>query len=109
MANQNPVEDLFETYRLMFPDKVVIPLMFAHPRYAEDINTVNQYILDGSQEGKAYGLLLSKPEWTPTRFEDALLSGDYKGAKVYLNFSPAYIPRKEIRIYDFLPPRTWRC
>ncbi|MDI9605350.1 MAG: amidohydrolase family protein [Bacteroidota bacterium] len=104
VANQNPVEDLFETYRLMFPDKVVIPLMFAHPRYAEDINTVNQYILDGSQEGKAYGLLLSKPEWTPTRFEDALLSGDYKGAKFYLNFSPAYIPRKEIRIYDFLPP-----
>ncbi len=104
VANQNTVGDLFETYRLMFPDKMVIPLMFPSPMHAKDIDAVNQYILDASKEGKSYGLMLSKPEWNPTRFEDALLSGDYKGAKVYLNFSPVYIPRNEIRIYDFLPP-----
>ena len=30
--------------------------------------------------------------------------GKFIGAKVYLNLSPAYIPQKEIRVFDFLPP-----
>ena len=103
VAHQNPIEDLFETYRLMFPDKTVIPLMFGSPRYADDIDAVNNYINDHSQEDKAYGLILSKPEWSAALFEEKLLSGDFKGAKVYLNFAPSYIPRNEIRIFDFLP------
>lgn len=103
VAHQNPIEDLFETYQLMFPDKTVIPLMFGSPRYADDIDSVNNYINDHSQEGKSYGLILSKPEWSAALFEEKLLSGDFKGAKVYLNFAPSYIPGDEIRIFDFLP------
>jgi len=30
--------------------------------------------------------------------------GKFLGAKVYLNLAAPYIPEKEIRIFDFLPP-----
>jgi len=33
-----------------------------------------------------------------------VLEGGFCGLKVYLNLAPEYIPRREIRIFDFLPP-----
>lgn len=103
VADENPVEDLFETYRLMFPGKKVIPLMFPYPMDLKDLRLANNYILDCIDEGKSYGLILSQPEWSMETFEKELKKGDYKGAKVYLNFAPAHIPKNEICIFDFLP------
>ncbi len=103
VASENPVEHLFETYNLMFPGKKVIPLMFPYPIGLKDIRAANSYILDCVEEGKAYGLVLSHPEWGMDIFEKELKKGNYKGAKVYLNFAPAHIPKNEICIFDFLP------
>lgn len=103
VATENPVEDLFETYHLMFPGKTVIPLMFPYPMDLKDIKAANKYILDCIEEEKTYGLILAQPEWSMEVFEEELMKGDYKGAKVYLNFAPSNIPKNEICIFDFLP------
>ena len=103
VAEENSFEDIFETYELLFPGKTVIPLMFPFPVKIKDINVSNQYILDCIHENKSYGLILANPEWDADVFERKLRMGDFKGAKVYLNFAPAHIPQNEICIFDFLP------
>ncbi|MCK9410778.1 MAG: amidohydrolase [Prolixibacteraceae bacterium] len=103
VAEDNSFEDILETYELMFPGKTVIPLMFPFPIKIKNINVSNQYILDCIGEQKYYGLILADPEWDADVFERKIRMGDFKGAKVYLNFAPAYIPLNEICIFDFLP------
>ena len=103
VAEDNSFKDILETYELMFPGKTVIPLMFPFPIKIKDIDVSNQYILDCIGENKSYGLILANPEWDAYVFERKIRQGDFKGAKVYLNFAPAHIPQNEICIFDFLP------
>jgi hypothetical protein len=103
VAKENPVEDLFETYHLMFPGKTVIPLIFTNPLKLKNLDEANDSIRKCCLNNQVYGLILATPEWSSDEFERKLLAGNFHGAKVYLNFAPFYIPGKEIRIFDFLP------
>lgn len=102
VASSNSIEDLHESYRLLFPGKKVLAAAFTHPDY--DLPSGNAYIARCAEDGKLFGLLMSRPEWSREVFERQLCGRPYCGAKVYLNFAPEYIPRSEIRIFDFLPP-----
>src|SRR5512146_3054622 len=45
VAEQNPVEDLIETYRLLFPGKTVKPLMFSFVEaHEDDFAGANAYV-----------------------------------------------------------------
>ncbi len=103
VARSNSMEDLLETYRLMFPDKRVTPLIFGYPHRDYDIERGNTYIKACSGKYRVLSLMLSLPEWDGEEVKQRLLRGGYAGCKVYLNFAPPYIPGNEIRIYDFLP------
>jgi uncharacterized protein len=103
VAKENPIEDLFETYHLMFPGKKVVPLIFTYPMKLKDIDEANNLIRDICSTNQAYGLILATPVWSSVELERKLLDGKFHGVKVYLNFAPAYITGKEIRIFDFLP------
>lgn len=100
----NPVEDLRETYHLMFPDKVVIPLIFGFAlEYGDDIEGMNAYV---SECGQKYGYpacIFADPRWSSTEFEEKVKGGGFLGAKVYLTMADSYIPEKEMRIFDYLP------
>ena len=103
VAKDNSMEDLAETYKLMFPDKKVTPLCFSFPSKEADLKAENDYV---SRTAKEYGypaLCLSPPEWSAKELERQVSSGGFLGIKVYLNLSPDYIPAPEIRIFDFLP------
>jgi predicted TIM-barrel fold metal-dependent hydrolase len=63
----------------------------------------NKYIHHCAKEGKIYAFLFSRPDWSAQEFEQKLTEQDFYGAKVYLNFAPEYVPKSEIRIFDFLP------
>ncbi len=104
VAKENSVEDLIETYRLMFPDKQVTPLMFSSLKTGDDFDGLNDYIRESSQKHHFPALLYAKPEWSDKEMEKRVIEGGFLGLKVYLNLAPAYIPRAEIRIFDFLPP-----
>jgi len=104
VAKDNAIEDLFEAYRLMFPGKDIVPLIFSQVSLAYDIAAGNQYVSECAQRYNLPSLMVTKPRQSAAEFEEGIERGGFLGCKVYLNFSESYIPEKEIRIYDFLPP-----
>ena len=103
VAEENPIEDLLETYRLMFPGKKVDPVIFGSPSVDMDLERSNAYIAQCAARHGLHRLLLTTPVWDGEAFRNKLREGGFKGAKVYLEFAPAYIPKNEIRIFDFAP------
>jgi predicted TIM-barrel fold metal-dependent hydrolase len=103
VAKECSVEDLAESYRLMFPGKGVTPLMFSNLGAADDPDRMNDYVRDSSKRYGYPALLFARPEWPGEEVERRIVAGGFLGVKVYLNLAPGYIPRTEIRIFDFLP------
>lgn len=103
VARDNPIEDLVGTYRLMFPDKQVTPLIFSSLRLYDDFEAGNDYIRKCSGEWHFPSLLFARPDWTAQEFKQRMIDGGFLGCKTYLTLSPSYLPEKEIRIFDFLP------
>ena len=103
VAKDNSITDLVATYRLMFPDKKVTPLIFGSLEMEDDFDKANRYIRESAEKFNFPSLIFAKPDWDSLEFEQKILEGGFLGCKVYLSMSPAYIPEKEIRIFDFLP------
>jgi len=104
VAKDNSVEDLIEGYRLLFPGKTVVPLMFSSLHEGDDMVAANDYVSASAAAHQFPALIYAHPTWTGKDLEKRIRRGRFLGAKVYLNLSPAYLPEKEIRIFDFLPP-----
>ena len=100
VAKDNSIEDLEESFRLMFPDKECKALMFTSER-ASRAN--NDYVAAASKKTGWPALYYSHPEESADQIEERIREGHFLGLKSYLNLSPEYIPEKEIRIYDFFP------
>lgn len=104
VAAENSVEDLNETNRLLFPDNRVVSVLYGYPMVTIDRVRNNAYVAQKSVEYGLSALYLSHPSQTPEELEREVLANPvFKGLKVYLQYSPSYIPAGEIRIYDFLP------
>ncbi|HHT65848.1 MAG TPA: amidohydrolase family protein [Clostridiales bacterium] len=103
VANANPIDDLDETARLMFPGKTYVPLMFGMPSEGGDMAKGNAYVSACSASRGYPALMLVRPDMTAAEVESGILEGGFSGIKVYLNLAPQYIPVNEIRIFDFLP------
>ena len=103
-AKENPIEDHIETYRLMFPGKKVTPLIFSNVKPSDNLDEMNGYISSSAAKHRYPGLIYSHPSWGGADLEKRIINGGFSGIKSYLNLAPAYLPRTEIRIYDFFPP-----
>ncbi|MBZ5562801.1 MAG: amidohydrolase [Acidobacteriia bacterium] len=104
VAVDNSIEDLMETYRLMFPDKKVTPLIFGNTAsFGDDLDGGNEYIRECAQKYRVPSLIFADPRWTEAEFEEKVSSGHFLGAKVYLSLSDPRIREEDIQIYDFLP------
>ncbi len=104
VAEQNPVEDLIETYDLLFPCKSVRPLMFSFVEsHEDDFEAANTSVSRAAREHGFAALVFASPQWSAEELEQEILRGGFLGAKVYLTLSPAEIPVDQIRIFDFLP------
>jgi len=103
VAADNSVEDLQETYRLLFPGKEVVPLLFSNPRSLEDLGPQNDYVRDSARKTGYPALYWSVPSQSADEVEAQLRAGGYLGIKGFQTFSAGYIPAKEIRIFDFFP------
>ncbi len=104
VALDNSVEDLKETYRLMFPDKEVSPLMFSLIGEHDDERLLNDYVSEAAKKNSFPALIWALPRWSGEELYYRLKAGSFLGLKVYLDSAPWYIPRNEIRIFDYLPP-----
>ena len=104
VAEQGPIEELIETYRLLFPGKSVKPLIFSFVEsHEDDFEAANAYVSRAASEHGFAALVFASPQWSAQRLEQEIRSGGFIGAKVYLTLSPGHIPVDEIRIFDFLP------
>lgn len=102
VAAQNPIEDLNETYSLLFPGKKVTPLMFSSlADRADDFDAANAYVSGAAIRFNYPCLLFARPDWNAETLVQKLSSGPFKGIKVYLSLSDPGI--SDITIYDFLP------
>lgn len=99
VAKEDSIEDLQETYRLMFPGKEVKALMFT----SKVTEANNQYVAECSRRSGFPALYYSHPEQSADEVEQKIREGGFLGLKSYLALSPKYIPEKEIRIFDFFP------
>ena len=104
VAETNPIKDLVETYRLMFPDQQVTPLIFSGVQPVDRIDDLNAYTREAAEKADIPSLLYVHPAMKPELLERRLTSEGRQGIKVYLNNSPSYLPPDEIRIFDFLTP-----
>ncbi len=100
VALDDSIEDLQETYRLMFPGKDVRAMMFAGTGCTEE---GNRYVSRCSKESGFPALYFSHPEQSAEELEEKIRAGGFLGIKSYLDLSPKYLPVAEIRIFDFFP------
>ena len=104
VALHKSIEDLEETYRLLFPGKRVIPQFFSSLATDDDVDAANVYVSECAISHHYPALLFAAPQWSGTEFEHHVLAGHFVGAKVYMTMADAYIPIREMRIFDYLPP-----
>jgi predicted TIM-barrel fold metal-dependent hydrolase len=104
VAEDGPIEELVEGYQLMLPGKSVTPLMFSSVFEGDDMQAMNEYVSRCAAKTGFPALIFAHPTWSGADLEKGIKKGKFLGAKVYLNLAPSYIPQKEIRIFDFLPP-----
>ena len=100
VAKTYSVEDLQETYRLLFPEQQVTTLCFSNNGHSE---AVNNYVSESVKKAGYYGLYYSHPTQSPDELEKKVREGGFLGLKSYLDLAPKYIPGNEIRIFDFFP------
>ena len=103
VAEDNSVEDLIETYRLMFPGKQVSALMFAGVCGESVLPTYNDYVSQSAKKSGFPALYYSHPNQSGEQIEQQVKAGGFLGLKSYLDLAPKYIPEAEIRIFDFFP------
>lgn len=104
VAKDDSIEDLIETYQLMFPGKDVSALMFANEVHSVDsARGNNEYVAEASRKTGWPALYFSHPTQSPDEVEQMIRRGGFVGIKSYLDLAPAYIPENEIRIFDFFP------
>ncbi len=104
VAKDNSIEDLIETYRLLFPGKDVSALMFTNEMHSvESGRANNEYVAEASRKTGWPALYYSHPSQSADECEKMIRKGHFLGLKSYLDLAPAYIPEDEIRIYDFFP------
>ena len=104
VAQDDSIEDLQETYRLLFPGKEVSAMMFPSKGGTfEGWQAQNRYVAECARKSGFPALYYSHPTQSADELEQKIREGGFLGLKSYLSLAPAYLPRKEIRIFDFFP------
>ena len=100
VAADDSIEDLQETYRLMFPGKKVGALVFSNEGESKG---KNDYVARSAKQVGFPALYFSNPGQSADEIEKKIREGGFVGIKSYLDLSPKYIPEAEIRVFDFFP------
>lgn len=103
VAPENPIGDLLETYRRMFPKQAVTPLIFGPATQEYDLDGSNADVSQASTQAHVPALIVATPEWTGAELEQRVAAGGFIGLKPYLEFAPPHIPSDDITVFDFLP------
>lgn len=100
VAEENPIEDLVQTYKDLFPNNNVVPVIFGMPSCKLD--SVNNYISNVSKEYNYPALFCTHADMTKDFLEEQVIKGGFQGLKPYCN-NQTVIDKDVAGIYDFLP------
>jgi predicted TIM-barrel fold metal-dependent hydrolase len=103
VARKNSIEDLMETYQLMFPGKTVTPMIFPGLPSPKDVTASNAYVRQCAADHNLPSLVWSIPQWDSGALERKIIEGQFLGAKCYLTFADPSIPAGDICIFDYFP------
>ena len=95
------VERLLDSYKVMFPNQKVTPLIFGGCMC--NINQVNDYVYNKRLEYNLPSLYRTDYAMDADNLEEDILKRGFLGIKPYLSNCPPYLPASEIRIFDFVP------
>ncbi len=101
VADELPCEKLIETYRTLFPEQTVTPLVFGDVNYR--IPEINTYVAKASKKQRFPALMRSSWDMSAQELEENAKQYGFLGLKPYLGDAPSYLPASELRIFDFLP------
>jgi len=105
VAAINPIEDLLQTYQLMFAGKKVTPLIFPTlPQDDAQHERFNDYLAGVTKNRGIPALIWSTPKWSPEELSGRIDRGGFLGVKSYLTMADDKISISQITIYDFFPP-----
>lgn len=102
VADEMTAEHLTDALKQLFPGKKVTPLVFGGCLC--NLAQVNDYVYQKSREFGFPTLYRTSYDMPAEELEENVKAGGFLGLKPYLSNCPPYLPSKEVRIYDFLPP-----
>ena len=106
VAEDNSVEDLIQTYRDLFPNNNVTPVVFGMS--GEKCSENNQYVCE---IGKKHGfptLYFTRYDLMEDQLYEQIVYGGFKGLKPYFTSCKPGVNPSEAEIFDFLPDRHLR-
>lgn len=101
VAEDNSIEDIVQTYKDLFPDKKVVPVIFGMPD--NYLDKANAYCSEKSKEYGYPALFLNHYNDSPEFVEEQVIKGGFQGLKPYLDNCRAGVSGKDAGIFDFLP------
>ena len=102
VAEECMLEDLQQTYRDLFPNQCVKPVVMGYPMV--DLAETNAYAQSCAAKAGLPVLYCTHSSQPAEEVEREVLAGGFCGLKPYQCNAPSYIPDSEVRIFDFLPP-----
>ena len=103
VAGECTIEDLKQTYKDLFPDKKVVPVIFGMPSGV--LPKQNEYILKAKEQTGYPALYLTHYDMSPDFLEEEVIKGGFQGLKPYLNNCKAGVQGADADIFDFLPEK----
>ncbi len=101
ISDELTAEQLLDTYRQLFPENNVLPLVFGSCSHV--VKEANDYVYSSSKKFNFPILTRTDYAMEPSELAREVHANHSLGLKPYLTFCPPYIPSAEIRIFDFLP------
>ncbi len=101
VAEDCSIEDIVQTYKDLFPNQNVVPVLFGTP--GANLALGNEYIKDKAKEYNYPALYLSHYDMSGEFLEEEVSKGGFQGLKPYLNNCKAGVVGANAGVFDFLP------
>ena len=109
VAPENPIADLLETYRLMFPRQTVTPVIFGPATQEYDLDASNQYVSQAAAQHGLPSFLVTTPAWTAQELEARVVGGGFLGSETLPGMGAAPHPvgrHHDLRLPAAASPRS---
>ena len=102
VAEDCSIEDLVQTYKDLFPNQKVVPVIFGSPS-SPVLEKNNEYISEKAKEYNYPALFLTNYNMPAEYLEEKGVSGGFQGLKPYCCNCKADVKGADAGIFDFLP------